>query len=166
VSHWIEPLRDHDVSGFRSGQSELDSWLADHATNARGQGTRTYVLVDPQAIVVGYFAIAPHVLAREEAPRRIARGAPRGLPAILLGKLALAESHHGRGLGSELLVAALGTILDAARRAGGRLIVVDAIDDRARGFYEHHGFEPLPGEGRRLVMKLSTVAAALGESRP
>jgi hypothetical protein len=40
-------------------------------------------------------------------------------------------------------------------------VLVDAIDDSAREFYEHHDFVPLPGHDRRLVMKLSTAAKAL-----
>jgi len=49
---------------------------------------------------------------------------------------------HGGGLGAELLVFALETMVDAARRAGGRIVVVDAIDDNATRCYEHHDFRP------------------------
>lgn len=116
--------------------------------------------------MVGYFAIAPHYLAREEAPGKLARGAPRQIPAILLAKLALDASLQGQGLGAELLVFALGTIVEAARSAGGRVVVVDAIDENARRFYEHHHFVPIPSDERRLVLKLSTAAKALGIAWP
>jgi hypothetical protein len=53
------------------------------------------------------------------------------------------------------------TIVEAARRAGGRLVVVDAIDNAARRFYQRHDFEPLSGDESRLVLKLSTAARAL-----
>ena len=92
----------------------------------------------------------------------LARGAPRQIPAILSAKLALDSTMHGRGLGAGLLVHALDTVLAAARRAGGRVVLVDAIDDEAREFYEHHDFQQLPRQPRRLVMKLSTAAKALG----
>lgn len=69
-------------------------------------------------------------------------------------------------MGSELLVVALDVIISAARRAGGRVVVVDAIDDSARAFYEHHDFMPLPGQTRRIVMKLISVAKALGTRWP
>jgi GNAT superfamily N-acetyltransferase len=124
------------------------------------------VLLDDQDLVAGYFALVPHVLARGEAPRKLARGAPRQIPCILLAKLALAEHLHGQGLGAELLVRALGTTVAAARVAGGKLIVVDAIDKDAAAFYRHHDFEPLPNVPDRLVMKLSTAARALGLSWP
>ena len=56
---------------------------------------------------------------------------------------------------------ALRTIVIAARSAGGKLVVVDAIDDEAIGFYREHGFTAIPGDDRRLVHKLSTVAKEL-----
>lgn len=168
MSHRLEPLTaDHDLDAFDSGKPPLDEWLARHARNAAVQGTRTYVLIDTRTeAVAGYFAIAPHLLARDEAPRRISRGAPARIPAILLAKLALDQRLHGQGLGSELLVHALTTITNAARTAGGRLIVVDAIDDQAAAFYRAHDFQPAPSDPQRLVMKLSTAASGLGLSWP
>jgi len=66
-----------------------------------------------------------------------------------------------QGLGSEVLVLALGVVIDGARVAGGKLVVVDAIDEHAATFYEHHDFQRLPERADRLVMKLSTAARAL-----
>lgn len=161
-----EPLADHDVSGFRSGNDELDEWLIQSARAAVGQGTRTWVVVDDDGSVGGYFAVAPHLMGREEVPKSIGRGAPRVIPAVLLAKLALAERFQGQGLGTELLRVALEKILEAARKVGGRLVVVDAIDADAQRFYVHHDFRPVPNDDRRLVIKLSTVAKALGEAWP
>ena len=166
MSYRVEPLADHDLAEFACGNAELDDWLSRHARTATGQGTRTYVLVGEENRVLGSYALAPHLLVRDEAPPRLARGAPHQIPAILLAKLALDSSVHGRGLGADLLVHALETILGAARRAGGRVVLVDAIDDEARAFYERHDFQALPGQPRRLVMKLSTVAKALGAPWP
>lgn len=159
----LRPLSSgHHLDSFHSGTPSLDDWLRRHARNAARQGTRTYVLSDEQTDgVSGYFAIAPHLLAREEAPKSIGRGAPARIPAILLAKLALDQRLHGRGLGSELLVHALTTITAAARTAGGRIIVVDAIDDRAAAFCRAHDFQPALSDTQRLVMKLSTAASAL-----
>ena len=58
------------------------------------------------------------------------------------------------------------TIVEAARRAGGKLLVVDAIDERAAAFYRLHDFVALPARSDRLVMKMSTAAKALGVSWP
>jgi predicted N-acetyltransferase YhbS len=167
LTYRIEPLSDHhDLTTFECGKAELDGWLRDHARTATGQGTRTYVLVDADGQVVAYFAIAPHTIDRGNLTKKTGRGAPRHIPAILLAKLALAESLHGRHLGSELLIAALDTIVEAARRAGGKFIVVDAIDEEAAAFYAHHEFEAMPANPLRFTRKLSTLAKALGKPWP
>jgi hypothetical protein len=56
--------------------------------------------------------------------------------------------------------------VESAPVAGGKLVVVDAIDDATGRFYEHHDFEAMPGRDSRLVRKLSTVADALGLAWP
>lgn len=58
------------------------------------------------------------------------------------------------------------TILTAARTAGGKVAVVDAVDDAAARFYRHHDFVPLPRDPHRLVLKLSTVAKLLRQAWP
>lgn len=168
MSYRVEPLADgHDLDGFACGHRDLDEWLTRHARGATRQGTRTYVLIEEASgAVAGYFALAPHLLERERAPRGVGRGAPRRIPAILLAKLALHERLQGQGLGAELLVHALTTTVSAARSAGGRIVVVDAIDDDAAGFYRAHDFQPSPTDPHRLVLKLSTAARALGLDWP
>lgn len=164
----VQPLDDrHRTDAFDCGQAELTSWLRDHARHATRQGTRTYVLVEPGSVEVhGFFAVAPHVVQRDDLPRRIGRGAPRQVPAVLLAKLALDVRAQGRGLGRELLIRALDTIVTSAHAAGGKLVVVDAVDRDAARFYEHHDFLPVPGNPHRLVLKLSTAADALGVEWP
>lgn len=166
MSYRVEPLGDHRCDEFSCGTADLDDWLRHHAHTALGHGTRTYVMVDDEQAVVGYFAVAPHVLSRGDAPARLARGAPQHIPGVLLAKFALDSSVQGRGLGADLLVAALSVILEAARRVGGKIVVVDAIDATAHSFYLRHDFVPLPGRDNRLVMKLSSAAAALGVTWP
>ena len=164
----VEPLNDeHDIASFDCGNRDLTDWLRNHALRAVGQGTRTYVLIERgRGEVLGYFALAPHLVEREELPRRLGRGAPRQIPAILLAKLALDTSLHRQGIGRELLIRALSTVVAAAIVAGGKVVVVDAVDDAAAAFYEAHDFAAVPGNPRRLVMKLSTVAKALGRKWP
>jgi len=168
VSYRAEPFTARrDLDAFDCGQDALNSWLREHAELAAGQGTRTYLLIEEATdAVVGYFALAPHLLERDDAPPSVRRGAPRRIPAVLLAKLALEKRLQGQGLGAELLVHALSTIVAAARAAGGRLVVVDAVDENAASFYRHHDFKPSPTDPRRLIMKLSTAAHALGLTWP
>ncbi|MHB8240463.1 MAG: GNAT family N-acetyltransferase [Solirubrobacteraceae bacterium] len=164
MSYHVEPFTaGHDLDEFDCGHDALNSWLRHHAERAAGQGTRTYLLVeDATGDVVGYFSLVPHLLEREDAPPGIRRGAPQRIPAILLAKLALDKGLHGQGLGAELLIHALTTIVAAARAAGGRLVVVDAVDESASDFYRAHDFKTSSTDPLRLIMKLSTAARALG----
>jgi GNAT superfamily N-acetyltransferase len=157
------PLRDeHRLDEFESGEPDLDRWLRDHARAAEAKRTaRTFVWVDADGRVAGYYAIAAHKVARAGLPRRLGRGDPAEVPAVLLAKLALHKELHGRGLGATLLADALDRVVDASRIAGARYVVVDAIDDAASDFYAHHGFVQVPGLDR-LVRKV----ADLDEDRP
>ena len=168
MTYVVRPLGDaHDLSEFTCGNAHLDEWLRNHARTTARQGTRTYVMVESGgAKVVGYFSVAPHLVQRVTAPKKIGRGAPQQIPAVLLAKLAIDRRLQGRGLGSELLVLALEHIVSAARVAGGKVVVVDAIDEDAARFYRSHDFEPLPDSPSRLIQKLSTVAATLGLEWP
>ncbi len=168
MSYRVEPLTaGHDLHAFDCGHDALNSWMRQHAARDTVQGTRKYLLVEQApGAVVGYFALAPHLLERDDAPPSVGRGAPQRIPAILLAKLALDKSLHGQGLGAELLVHALTTIVAAARAAGGRLVVVDAVDENAASFYRAHDFQPSPTDPRRLIMRLSTAAHALGLTWP
>jgi GNAT superfamily N-acetyltransferase len=158
-----EVLREHhDTTRFNSGNVDLDRWLRDHALHAGAMNTgRTSVWHSGDEVVVAYFTLAAHLVARESLTKRTGRGSPEVIPAILLARLALDRSQHGQGLGAELLWDALSRAVAANRQAAARLVVVDAIDERAASFYEHFGFEPIPGNPTRLVQKMSSVEAAL-----
>lgn len=122
---------------------------------------RTFVWHRGDRTVVAYFTLTAHLIARRQVPKKIGRGSPDVIPAILLARLALDQTLHEQGLGGELLWDALERARAASRLAGARLVVVDAVDEAAASFYEHHGFRGLPGT-RRLVQKLSDIESALG----
>jgi GNAT superfamily N-acetyltransferase len=153
-----EPLRqDHTLDGFDSGKPDLDGWLAQHARGAEARRTgRTFVWQDDR--VVAYYTLTAHLLVREDLPKSLGRGGPRQIPAVLLARLALDKSLQGQGC--VLLADALTRVVVATQTVAARFVVVDAIDDAAAAFYEHHGFRRVP-ETSRLVQKLSDVAAAL-----
>lgn len=164
MSGWVSQAltADHTGGDFRCGQPVLDAWLQAHALRAQNSNTaRTYVWTLPSDTEVqAYYAIAPTQVRRGDVTRSMASGV-EVVPAYLLARLALNESLHGQGLGSELLIDALQVLVAASETAAGRLIIVDAIDDTAEAFYRHHDFTPIAGT-RRLAMKVATARAALG----
>lgn len=113
-------------------------------------------------VVVAYLSLAAHLVVRADLPPRLGRGSPDAIPAVLLARLALDRSLQGQGLGGELLVDALSRAVQASDVAAARLVAVDAIDEAAAAFYEHHGFVAVPGNRQRLVQKVNDIAAALG----
>jgi GNAT superfamily N-acetyltransferase len=152
----------HDLGEFSSGQPGLDRWLIDHALAAATRRTaRTFVWHHGDRLVVAYYVLTAHLLQRDELPRSLGRGGPRQIPAVLLARLALDRSLHRQGLGGALLAEALTRVLAATETVAARFVVVDAIDEHAAAFYEHHGFRRIPGT-LRLVQKVSDIAAALG----
>jgi predicted N-acetyltransferase YhbS len=97
---------------------------------------------------------------RAGLPRATLAAGHSVVPGYLLARLALATPLHGQGLGGELLLDALSRIVEAARISGGRLIVVDALDDHAHAFYRRYDFIPVDGSSR-LYLKVATADAIL-----
>ena len=154
---------DHNFDSFDSGQPALDEWLRRSALHAESiRSGRTWVWTQADA-VVAYFTLVGHVIERELLPRRLGRGSPDRIPAVLIARLALDRAHHRQGLGGVLLADASSRIVAATEIVAARFVVVDALDDNAAHFYEHYGYQSLP-DTRRLIRKLSDLAHDVGNS--
>ena len=160
-----EPLGPgHALGGFDCGGSSLNLWLERHARSAAGAGSaRTYVVTDDeQGRVVGYHALTVATLEHQDATARAAKGMPRHeIPAVLLARLAVDESVKGRGIGAVLLRDAMMRALAVSEEAGIRLLVVHALDEAARAFYLHFGFEPSPTDPMNLQMLIKDIRVSL-----
>ncbi|MDR3068522.1 MAG: GNAT family N-acetyltransferase [Cellulomonas sp.] len=159
-SRRLDPQR-HDTTEFCCGEPSLDQWLREQAVPATERRTaRTWVWLDRDDRVVGYYALAAHRVAREQVPSRIGRGGPAEIPAVLLARLALAEHLRGHGLGAVLVADALQRVVTATQTVAARLVVVDALAEPVARFYETLGFRRIPGS-LRLVQKVADIEAAL-----
>jgi len=157
-------LADHDLAGFDCGNDELNRWLVDHArASQKGDLARTYLLLDGNA-VVGYFSLTTGSVRREHAPKRYVRGmSGYPIPTILIARLAVDRRHQSQRLGSRLLAEALRLAVIASDAAAARLVVVDAIDDRAAAFYRRWGFIDVPENPHRLFRKISDIRRSLDQ---
>src|SRR5258707_250791 len=97
---------------------------------------------------------------REEVGSKFA-GGYSVIPTFVLARLALDQSLHGQGYCTDLLLDAVELVQQAAQFGGGRLIVVDALNEQVARFYHRHSFHPVKGSSLRLVMKMSTAQAIL-----
>ena len=132
---------EHVLTAFDSGVASLDDWLRRRAlANQVSGASRIYVAATPENRVLGYYALASGALAHAEAPGRVRRNMPDPIPMAVLGRLAIDRSMHGRGLGVALLQDAVLRVRQAASIMGICGVLVHAISDEARAFYEHHGF--------------------------
>lgn len=163
-----EPLGPaHSLDGFDCGKDSLNGWLRKHARVAGAAGSaRAYVVNDAeQGRVVGYYALCAASVSRREATARAGRGMPRHpIPAVLLARLAVDRSVHGRGLGAFLLRDAMTRTLAASAEFGIRILLVHAIDGEARDFYLHHGFEPSPTDPMNLQLLVKDVEISMPAS--
>ena len=154
-----EKLRpDHDLSEFECGEPALDDWLRRRAQqNEESGASRTYVVCAGQQ-VVGYYVLAVGAVAHVEAPGRVRRNIPDPSPVMIIGRLAVHKDFQGRKIGPGLLRDAVLRTLQAADIAGIRAILVHAISERAREFYEDCGFIASPMDPMTLMI---TVAEAV-----
>jgi GNAT superfamily N-acetyltransferase len=83
---------------------------------------------------------------------------PDPIPVMVIGRLAIDVKFQGRGIGPALLRDAILRTLQAAEIAGIRAILVHAISDRAKLFYEKWGFTESPIEPMTLVVTVKEAA--------
>jgi len=130
--------------------------------NQRNESARTYA-VHRNGAVVGYYSISAGSVSIEDSPARIAKGLARHpIPVILLARLAIDKGEQGTGLGKALLKDAL-TRIARADIVGARAVLVHAIDEPARKFYEHFDFEPSPVHELQLMLLMKDLRKALEE---
>jgi GNAT superfamily N-acetyltransferase len=152
---------DHDLEPFTSGVGPLDAWLKDRArTNEAAGASRTYVVCHGLQ-VVGYYSLAAGSVLHQTATGRVRRNMPNPVPAALLARLAIDRRWQGRGLGPALLRDAVLRVVGAADMIGVRVLLVHAISDEAKAFYEHVGFAPSPIEPMTLMITVEEARRML-----
>lgn len=139
-----EPLNaEHQLKGFDCGREALNEWLVRRAwRNQKSGDSRTYVVCNAEQEVVAFYSLAAGQIARVDVHKPLQRNAPDPISVIVLGRLAIASSQQGQGLGSALLRDAVYRSKAGANVIGARAVLVHALDEQAKAFYMAHGFEP------------------------
>ncbi|KQT07488.1 GNAT family acetyltransferase [Methylobacterium sp. Leaf399] len=157
-----EPLsKDHDVGQFDSGVPALDDWLRRRAyKNQVADASRTFVACR-EGTVIGYYALASGGVATTAAPGRFRRNMPEPVPIVVLGRLAVDRRHQGIGLGRALFVDGARRVIHAADTIGIRGILVRAISEDAKAFYQAIGFDASPLDPMTLMIALADLRSSL-----
>ena len=163
--HRPEPIgAHHQVAAFDCGSPALNEFLTRHAlTNHQSGSAKTFVATSDGHVVVGYYSLGVSQVLYADAPPRLLKGVARHpIPVVLLARLAVDHSWQGKGLGPGLLKDAILRVLSAAEGIGVRALLVHAKDDKAKAFYLHYSFEPLPGYPLHLVLLLKDARKIIG----
>lgn len=159
----IEPFdkKRHNRSNFACGIESLDLYLQRQVNqDLKRKIAAPFVLVEEgQPEVLGYYTLSAFSVHLGELPADITKRLPRypDVPATLLGRLAVDQTCRGRGLGEFLLMDALHRSLRQTEKIASFAVVVDAVNEDARNFYLHFGFQPLPDRADRLFLPMKTI---------
>ena len=154
----IAPLdRSHDRQSFDCGEESLDRYLRERARQDSERGiARIFVAttVERPEAVAGYYALSAALVGAASLSPDMQRRMPRhGVPAALVGRLAVDRRHAGLGLGSILLADAVLKTDLASQSLGIAVIVVDPLGAAARGFYRSFGFVDAVGSAQMYLVR-------------
>jgi len=156
--------RNVNRDGFDCGVPSLNEYLKRYALqNLRKNVGVTIVATsgEDRKRVLGYYSVSMAQVEFDQMPEDLAKGLPRyPVPAMRLGRLAVDVSTRGMGVGADLLRDALMRAIGLSREVGTCVVLVDAIDDKAKAFYLHYGFIPLQDMPLTLVLPIETIASA------
>ena len=148
---------EHDLAPFDCGVPDLNDWLKKRAVkNDRSGASRTYVLRDGPA-VIGYYCLSTGAIDHDVAPTPLRRNMPDPIPVLVLGRLAVDRRWQNQGLGQVLLRDAIFRTVEVAAIAGVVALLVHALSEGARRFYQQFGFVELPLQPMTLCLTTRTA---------
>jgi GNAT superfamily N-acetyltransferase len=148
----------HILDDFACGEASLDEWLKLRAlTNQLSGASRTFVVADQDGRVYGYYAMAAGAVSHRAATSGVRRNMPDPIPVMVLARLAVDHRAQDNKLGASLLQDAVGRAVRVSQNAGVRALLVHALHDRAKQFYEHYGFQESPQHPMTLMLRLNSA---------
>jgi len=148
----------HHREDFVCGEPTLDSYLRQQATQHHRAGiSTTHVLVDDSdpTCILGYYSLSAAQLLLSDLQDSDRKRLPNyPVPAIRMGRLAVSSSAQGKGYGDYLLAHAVARCLGLREQLGLRVLLVDALHERAACFYRAYGFREATTNAHSLYLPL------------
>lgn len=155
----------HRRDDFDCGDPSLNEWLARFAgQNRRRDTAATWVVVDDRSAVVAYVCVSMTSVDRSTAPDELAKGTPRRIPALLIGRLGVDRRVAGHGLGTALVGHVLEKAVEINHTAACRAVVVNGLNADAFEWWVGFGFTPFDREdpdNLDLYLLTADIAATL-----
>lgn len=147
---------EHILQPFDCGNEVLSDWLRRRAMkNQLLNASRTFVIcLEGTKRVVGYYSIATGSVSHADLGRSLRQNMPDPVPIVLLGRLAVDVCTQSHRFGKWMLNDAVRRVANLADQVGIKAIMVHAIDDQARAFYEYFGFVQSPIAANTLFYKI------------
>ncbi|MDQ3058830.1 MAG: GNAT family N-acetyltransferase [Pseudomonadota bacterium] len=144
----------HLLDDFDCGEPVLNDWLKRRAMSNQASGaSRTFVVLDQHQRVCGYYVMATGAVSHQMASSAIRRNMLEPVPVMVLARLAVARHAQGAKLGAALLQDAVNRAVGVAYNTGVRAVLVHALHERAKQFYEHYGFQTSPVDAMTLMLR-------------
>jgi len=86
---------------------------------------------------------------------------PDPIPVMVLGRLAVDVHWQGKRIGIGMLKDAIQRTIIVAEQAGIRALLVHALSDKAKSFYQHWGFHESPTNDMTLMITLDEARNVL-----
>lgn len=155
--------RVHDREEFLCGVEPLDRYIRERAAaDVRKNVAVCYVVTpdDDPSTILGFYTLSSLSIALTRLPDAERKRLPKypNVPATLIGRLAVSSGRRGQKLGELLLLDASRRALHTSDAIGSALVVADAKDEQAAGFYLQYGFERFTTDPMRPYIPMGVVA--------
>lgn len=167
ISLNVEKLKkSFDLSGFDCERESLNEWLKKYAWQSQASNTANTFAVINDNRVAAYYSLCAGSIKVEEVVARISEGQPqnRPIPIIKIARLAVDKDMKGQGLGKAILKDALLRCINAADEIAARAVVIDALDETVRSFYERFDFESGPSDQNTMMLLMKDLKKSYLES--
>ena len=153
----------HNRKDFDCGKELLNDYLKTQAgQDVKRKLSACFVLAESETQVIqGYYTLSNSSIPLSSFSEQIQKKLPKSyksIPTTLLGRLAIDKKSQGNGIGKILLIDALKRSYGISGEIGSFGIIVDPIDEEAKGFYQKYDFIELP-DSKKMFIATQTLKA-------
>jgi len=118
--------------------------------------SKIFIIRNEENVFVGYVTLALKNIKRTVLSTSKAEGI-FDRPALVIGQLLIDENFRRQGCGKAVLKWVIAVVRAVGKFIPLRLLVVEALHDDAKRYYEERGFKPLCDEPYTLVLDLLKI---------
>lgn len=146
----------HNRKSFDCGVSDLNTYLQGQVTQDIRKALCKAFVFHSDGEIVAFYTVSPGGL-----PFKVL-GCPYDVtPGFLIGRVAVDKRYQKQGLGGTVLLYAMAKCKESSLLIAGKIVYLQAKDDRAKSFYEHYGFVSLPSDPYCLFVSIAEFSRSV-----